>query len=40
MLFSGQNDVIGSGYAIALQYGIIFVAEAIIGLFIYDEKST
>jgi hypothetical protein len=40
ILFSGLNEMIGAGYAMALQYGIIFVAEAIIGLFTYAENGT
>jgi len=40
ILFSGRNEMIGTGYAIAFQYGVIFVAEAIIGLFTYDESGT
>ena len=37
ILFVGRNEMIGIGYAVALQYGVIFVVEAIIGLFTYDE---
>ncbi len=43
LLFGIKSDPqagIGIGFAIAIQYGVIFVSEAIIGLATYGENST
>ena len=37
---SDPQTGIGIGLAIVMQYGVIFVSEAIIGLATYDESST
>lgn len=42
LLFGIENDAqagIGVLFAVALQFGIIFVSEAIIGLFTYQESK-
>jgi len=43
LLFGIKSDPqagVGAMFAVVIQYGVIFISEAIIGLFTYKESST